>query len=84
MNSEQWLKERTFHHTNFWDLKWLVEEKERQGLTISLCLPALNEEKTIGKEINQVDAVPRPDRRGHGAPALLPLGRRPLAQLCGG
>ncbi len=51
MNSEQWLKERTFHHTNFWDLKWLVEEKERQGLTISLCLPALNEEKTIGKEI---------------------------------
>ena len=29
----------------------MVEEKERQGLTISLCLPAYNEEKTIGKEI---------------------------------
>ena len=28
-----------------------MEEKERQGLTISLCLPAYNEEKTIGKEI---------------------------------
>jgi hypothetical protein len=28
-----------------------VEEKQRQGLRISLCLPALNEEKTIGKEV---------------------------------
>ncbi len=51
MRSETWLDERTFHHSNFWDIKWLVEEKERQGLTISLCLPALNEEKTIGQEI---------------------------------
>jgi len=51
MTSEQWLKERTYHHSNFWDIKWLVEEKQRQGLTISLCLPALNEEKTIGQEI---------------------------------
>jgi len=51
MNSEQWLTERTFHHSNFWDIKWLVEEKERQNLSISLCLPALNEEKTIGQEI---------------------------------
>jgi glucosyl-3-phosphoglycerate synthase len=51
MRSEQWLKERTFHHSNFWDIKWLVEEKKRQGLSISLCLPTLNEEKTIGQEI---------------------------------
>ena len=51
MNREQWLKDRTFHHSNFWDIKWLVEEKQRQNLTISLCLPALNEEATIGKEI---------------------------------
>lgn len=51
MNSERWLTERTFHHSNFWDIKWLVEEKERQNLSISLCLPALNEEKTIGQEI---------------------------------
>ncbi len=51
MNSEQWLEQRTFHHSNFWDIKWLMEEKERQGLTISLCLPALNEEATIGQEI---------------------------------
>ncbi|MBT6484685.1 MAG: glucosyl-3-phosphoglycerate synthase [Planctomycetaceae bacterium] len=51
MNVDQWLAERTFHHSNFWDIKWLVEEKERQGLSISLCLPAYNEEATIGKEI---------------------------------
>lgn len=51
MNSEEWLQQRTFHHSNFWDIKWLMEEKERQGLTISLCLPALNEEATIGQEI---------------------------------
>jgi len=51
MKSEHWLAERTFHHSNFWDIKWLVEEKERQGLRVSLCLPALNEEKTIGQEI---------------------------------
>ena len=51
MNTEQWLKERTYHHSNFWDIKWLVREKERQGLSISLCLPAYNEEQTIGKEI---------------------------------
>ncbi|MCP4589262.1 MAG: glucosyl-3-phosphoglycerate synthase, partial [bacterium] len=51
MKTKKWLAERTFHHSNFWDIKWLVEEKQRQGLTISLCLPTLNEEKTIGQEI---------------------------------
>ena len=51
MTPEQWLSERTYHHSNFWDIRWLVEEKERQGLKISLCLPTYNEAKTIGKEI---------------------------------
>ncbi len=51
MKNEAWLADRTFHHSRFWDVKRLVEEKERQGLSISLCLPALNEEKTIGQEI---------------------------------
>jgi glucosyl-3-phosphoglycerate synthase len=46
-----WIKHNTIHHSQFWDLKKLVEEKEKQGLTISLCLPTLNEEETIGKEI---------------------------------
>ncbi len=41
----------TFHHSDFSDLRRSVDEKERQGLTISLALPTLNEERTIGKEI---------------------------------
>ena len=51
MKSEQWLAQRTFHHSNFWDIKWLVEKKQQQELSISLCLPTFNEEKTIGQEI---------------------------------
>jgi len=51
MNLNDWIRRNTFHHSNFWDIKQLIEEKERQGLTISLCLPTLNEEKTIGKEV---------------------------------
>jgi len=48
---EEWIRENTFHHGAFWDLKHVVAEKERQNLKISLCIPTLNEEKTIGKEI---------------------------------
>lgn len=51
MNLNKWIKDNTFHHSNFWDIKQLIDAKEKQGLTISLCLPTLNEEKTIGKEI---------------------------------
>lgn len=51
MNVNSWLKSNTYHHSTFRDLAALVEEKERKGLTISLCIPTLNEEKTIGKEI---------------------------------
>ncbi len=51
MNPDKWLKENTFHHSEFADLKALVEEKEKKNLKISLCIPTLNEEKTIGKEI---------------------------------
>ena len=46
-----WLKSNTFHHSDFSDLAELCEAKEESGLTISLCIPTLNEEKTIGKEI---------------------------------
>jgi glucosyl-3-phosphoglycerate synthase len=47
----QWIKSNTFHYTQFEDLPELVALKEEKGLTISLCLPTLNEEKTIAKEI---------------------------------
>jgi glucosyl-3-phosphoglycerate synthase len=48
---DEWLKKRTFHHSQFNDLKELVALKEQLQLSISLCLPTLNEEKTIGKEV---------------------------------
>ena len=48
---DKWLETNTFHHCEFWDVLKLVEEKEKKGLKISLCIPTLNEEKTIGKEI---------------------------------
>jgi glucosyl-3-phosphoglycerate synthase len=50
MNSS-WLEKNTFHYSNFKDLNRLVEEKTKKNLTISLCLPTLNEEQTIAKEI---------------------------------
>ncbi|MCK5508667.1 MAG: glucosyl-3-phosphoglycerate synthase [Desulfobacterales bacterium] len=50
MNSN-WLEKNTFHYSEFKNLKHLVEEKERKKIKISLCLPTLNEEKTIAKEI---------------------------------
>jgi glucosyl-3-phosphoglycerate synthase len=50
MNST-WLEKNTFHYSEFKDLNRLVAEKTRKNLKISLCLPTLNEEKTIAKEI---------------------------------
>ena len=49
--SSKWLDTNTFHYTQFQDIEHLVELKEEKGLKISLCLPTLNEEKTIAKEI---------------------------------
>ena len=46
-----WLEKNTFHYSDFKDQNRLVDEKVKKNLTISLCLPTLNEEKTIAKEI---------------------------------
>jgi glucosyl-3-phosphoglycerate synthase len=46
---DKWFAENTFHSREFRDVRRLVELKRRQGLTISLGLPTLNEAKTIGK-----------------------------------
>ena len=51
MQIDSWLAANTFHHSSFWDLNELVQEKQKRNLKISLCIPTLNEEKTIGKEI---------------------------------
>ncbi len=51
---DKWFAENTFHSREFANLARLVELKERQGVTISLGLPALNEEATVGRVIAAV------------------------------
>jgi nucleotide-binding universal stress UspA family protein len=51
---DRWFAENTFHAHEFSDIAKLVALKQRQGLTISVGLPALNEEKTIGIVIKRV------------------------------
>ncbi len=51
---DKWFAENTFHADEFADLEHLVALKEQQGLTVSLALPALNEEETVGKVIRTV------------------------------
>ncbi len=51
---DKWFAENTFHASEFSDIRRLVELKKRQGLTTSLCLPTLNEEKTVGKIIKMM------------------------------
>jgi glucosyl-3-phosphoglycerate synthase len=51
---DKWFAENTFHRREFDDVSRLAELKEKQGLTISLGLPALNEAETIGNVIRTV------------------------------
>ncbi len=48
---KRWIESNTFHHSEFNNLERLVDAKHMKNLSISLCLPTLNEEKTIAKEI---------------------------------
>ena len=54
MNKPEWIKKNTFHHTEFANLNELLKLKEKKALSISLAFPTLNEEKTIGKEIELI------------------------------
>ena len=54
---DKWFGEKTFHVDEFKNLDELLELKRQQGLTISLALPALNEEQTVGKVINLMKTV---------------------------
>ena len=51
---DKWFAENTFHADEFSNLKQLMALKEKQGSTISLALPALNEEETVGKVIRTI------------------------------
>lgn len=48
---DKWFAENTFHASEFEDLDYLLKLKQKQGVTISLALPALNEEETVGNVI---------------------------------
>lgn len=54
---DKWFAENTFHADEFAKIRNLVDLKHQQNLTISLALPALNEEKTVGKVIRTVKRV---------------------------
>jgi glucosyl-3-phosphoglycerate synthase len=51
---DKWFAENTFDADEFADLGQLVALKRAQDLTISLALPALNEEETIGSILETV------------------------------
>lgn len=51
---DRWFAENTFHSSEFSSLRYLVDLKQRQGVTISLALPTLNEEKTVGKIVSTI------------------------------
>ena len=51
---DKWFAENTFHADEFQDLDYLLHLKREQGLSISLALPALNEEKTVGNVLKTI------------------------------
>ena len=63
---ERWFAESNFHHGEFRDLRRLMALKEKQGITVSLVLPTLNEAATVGPIVRRarlmlMEAVPLVD-----------------------
>ena len=54
---DKWFAENTFHAHEFADIRKLVALKERHNVSISVGLPALNEEKTIATVIRRVKSA---------------------------
>lgn len=54
---DKWFAENTFHAAEFLDLQYLLSLKRERGMSISLALPALNEEKTVGNVIRTIKDV---------------------------
>ena len=45
---------KQFHHQDFEDTDTLVKHKQQKGIAVSVVLPALNEEKTIGTIVSYI------------------------------
>jgi glucosyl-3-phosphoglycerate synthase len=54
---DKWFAENTYHSNEFSDLERLMQLKEASKLTISLAMPALNEEKTVGRVISRIKSA---------------------------
>ena len=54
MKVEEWFEKNKFKCSSFSNIKRLVKLKKEQKLKISLCIPTLNEEKTIGFVIDML------------------------------
>jgi nucleotide-binding universal stress UspA family protein len=54
---DKWFAENTFHAGEFRDIRALVALKEKAGLTVSVGLPTLNEERTVGLVIKRVKSA---------------------------
>jgi glycosyltransferase involved in cell wall biosynthesis len=51
---DKWFAENTYHAAEFVDIRSLAQEKAAQGVTVSVALPALNEERTVGRVIRTI------------------------------
>ncbi|MCC7372916.1 MAG: glucosyl-3-phosphoglycerate synthase [Chloroflexi bacterium] len=51
---DKWFAENTYDSEEFENIEQLVRLKRQQGVTISLGLPALNEEETIGQIVKMI------------------------------
>lgn len=51
---DQWLNARTFHHSRYASLDKLAERKKALGCTVSVGIPTLNEQETIGAEVRTI------------------------------
>ncbi len=56
---DRWLATRTFHHGQFAEVDVLMRQKEKLGLSLSLCIPTLNEAATIGAVVSRLHATLR-------------------------
>lgn len=54
MRVDTWFNRNTFHAEKFSNIKNLLEHKKSKGVTISLAMPALNREGTVGKVIQTI------------------------------
>jgi glucosyl-3-phosphoglycerate synthase len=51
---DRWFAENSFNDEEFSDMDLLMRWKEQQGVTISVGLPALNEEETVGNVLDTI------------------------------